>query len=295
MSFQFLGHYLLGRGVVTQAQIDEASAYQSEANRRLGDLAVESGLLTPPQVDEILDHQRETDLNFGTLAVNLGFVRRRDLDALLFRQQVHMVHLGEALLTLGHLTVRQFCDCLNDYAALESARKDALARLFEGHCAREALTSLVDTLERAFLRFAHCPLKAQASLDDLALEALPLHHTLEIPLNSGSAMRFTLHLGRDMLDAMSTAGRCGGGESGRTPEEALAAVLDILEIIGRYLCSSIKARELPAPDCPSGVPDPGGRGELREGCLRLQLACPVASVGLTVALVTNRDKPEESA
>jgi len=295
MSFQFLGHFLLERGVVTQAQIDEAAAYQSEANRRLGDLAMESGLLTLAQVDEILERQRETDLNFGTLAVTLGFVSRSALDALLFRQQVHMVHLGEALLTLGHLTVRQFCDCLNDYAARETARKDALARLFEGHCAREPLEALVDTLERAFLRFAHCPLKAQAYLDDLALEALPLHHTLEIPLNSSSAMRFTLHIGRDMLDAMGTAGRCGSSESGRTPEEALAAVLDILEIIGRYLCLSIGARDLPAPDCPSGVPDPSGKGEVREGCLRLQLACPVACVGLTVALVTNRDKPEESA
>lgn len=293
MSFQFLGHYLLERGVVSQTQIDEAAAYQAEANRRLGDLAVERGLLTPAQVDEILERQRETDLNFGTLAVSLGFVRRRDMDALLFRQQVHMVHLGEALLTLGHLTIRQFCDCLNDYAALESARKDALARLFQGHCAREALTSLVDTLERAFLRFAHCPLKAQAYLDDLALEALPLHHTLEIPLNSGSTMRFTLHIGRDMLNAIGTACR-RGEESGSTPEEALAAVLDILDIIGRYLCTSIKAHELPAPDCPSGIPDPSGKGELRDGCLRLQLACPVACVGLTVALVTNRDNPEES-
>jgi len=293
MSFQFLGHYLLGRGVVTQAQIDEAAAYQAEANRRLGDMAVEGSLLTPAQVDEILERQRETDLNFGTLAVSLGFVRRRDLDALLFRQQVHMVHLGEALLTLGHLTVRQFCDCLNDYAALESARKDALTRLFEGHCAREALMSLVDTLERAFLRFAHCPLKAQAYLDDLALEALPLHHTMEIPLNAGSSMRFTLHIGRDMLDAIGTACR-RDGESGGTPEEALAEVLDILDIIGIYLCSSIKAHELPAPDCPSGIHDPSGKGELHEGCLRLQLACPVACVGLTVALVTNRDNLEES-
>lgn len=294
MNFQFLGHYLLGRGVVTQAQIDEATAYQAEANRRLGDLAVESGVLSVAQVAEIIEHQRESDITFGTLAVSLGFVKRRDMDALLFRQQVHMVHLGEALLTLGHLTVSQFCDCLNDYAALESTRKEALARLFEGHCAREELTSLVDTLERAFLRFAHCPMKAQAYLDDLALEALPLHHTLEIPLNPTSTMRFTLHIGRDMLDAIGRT--CGSsGESKRTPEEALATVLDILEIIGRYLCSSIKPRELPPPSCPSGVPDPAGKGELREDCLRLQLACPQACLGLTAALVINRDTMEESA
>jgi len=294
MSFQFLGHYLLGRGVVTQAQIDEAMAYQAEANRRLGDLAVESGLLTMAQVHEILERQRETDIAFGTLAVSLGFVKRRDMDALLFRQQVHLVHLGEALLTLGHLTASQFCDSLTDYSALESARKDALSRLFEGHCAREELIVLVDTLERAFLRFAHCSLKAHAYLDDQTLERLPLHHTLEIPLNPASTMRFTLHIGRDMLDAIGTA--CGrDGETRRTPEEALAAVLDILEIIGRYLCSSIKPRTLPPPDCSSGVPDPDGKGELRDGCLRLQLACPMACVGLTAALVTNRDIMEESA
>ncbi|MFP5223311.1 MAG: hypothetical protein ACLGSA_13550 [Acidobacteriota bacterium] len=294
MSFQFLGHYLLGRGVVTQAQIDEAAAYQAEANRRLGDLAVESGVLTPGQVEEILARQRETDLTFGMLAVSLGFARRRDMDALLFRQQVHLVHLGEALLTLGHLNTRQFCECLNDYAALEKAREAALAKLFEGHCASAALETLVDTLERAFLRFAHLPLKAKAALDERLLESLPLQHTLQIPLDAHTAMRFTLHLGREMLDALSqTRTRGDGGE--RTPEEALADVLDILGIIGRYLCTTVVTRMRPVPACPSAPDGQRIGGDSGKACLRLQLACPVACVGLTVALVTNRENPEVSA
>lgn len=294
MSFQFLGHYLLGRGVVTQAQIDEATAYQAEANRRLGDLAVESGLLTPAQVDEILARQRETDLTFGMLAVSLGFVRRRDMDALLFRQQINLVHLGEALLTLGHLTTRQFCEYLNDYSILEKSREEGLAKLFEEHCARATLETLVDTLERAFLRFAHLPLKAKAALDDQLLESLPLHHTLQIPLDADTVMNFTLHLGREMLDALSkTRARGSGGE--RSPEEALADVLDILGIIGRYLCTTVASRMPSIPACPSG-PDMQRNGEdPGKACLRLQLACPVARVGLTVALVANREKPEVSA
>lgn len=290
MSFQFLGHYLLRNGVVTQSQVDEAVAHQAEANRRLGDMAVERGLLSPQQVDEILSNQRDTDLSFGQLAVTLGFVSKRDMDSLLFRQQVHQVHLGEALLILGHLTPQQFCQHLDAFAAQEKARKEALDRLFSGHCAREALETLSAALERAFLRFARCPLKAQGALDGKTLADMPLHHSLSIPLDQDSVLHFTLHLGEDMLKVLDDEAR-RRGRAPKSSDDALREVLDILDIIGRYLCSSLGARSLPPPNCPMADVPPGEIGE--NACLRMLLACPLASVGLTVSIIS-RSKTQEA-
>jgi hypothetical protein len=294
MSFHFLGHHLLRAGVVTQGQLDMALAHQATANRRLGDLAVERGLLTPGQVQEILSRQREADLSFGMLAVSLGYVSKRDMDALLFRQQVHLVHLGEALLTLGFLTPEQFCEQLNVYAAQEKAREAEMDRLFAGHCARTVLEALVDALEKAFLRFAHCPLKAQGRLPDDALEAMPLHHSLDLPLAGGAFLRFTLHLGTDMLAVLGEAARRNGRHASQ-PDDALQEVLDILGIIGRYLCSSLDPHALPPPACSPAPTPASGEEAPGAGCLRMLLACPAASVGLTVGLVPNNQPLETPA
>lgn len=264
MSYQFLGNYLLERGLATQAQIDEAAARQADNNRLLGHMAVEAGLLTPEQVDELFAIQRGADQSFGSIAVARGLVSRKDMDTLLFRQSVRRTHLGEALLELGHLTPEQFSGALEDYCARESARRDAVAALLGRWGAGAA--GLVEALEKAFLRFARCPLKAMGPLGEDDLAAMAYAFDSSIPLEDGRIFGFTLHLGADML---ATLGRSASDED--LPEqEAEQCVRDVLAVICRYLRGA-------APRWRAHFW--GARGG---GPLRLKLACPVAGMGLTM-------------
>lgn len=275
MSVHFLGSYLLERGIVTQTQIDEAAAHQEKANRRLGDLAVDAGLLTPDQVETVLTTQRETDLNFGALAVAMGFVSRHAMDALLFRQHVHQVHLGEALLTLGHLTPEQFGESLDGYSHSENERRDALDKLFEGHCGRLSLRELVASLERAFLRFARCPLKAHRAMKEADLARLPYRFTSELPGCEGTLLRFCLHMDEQMVAAINKAAT---GQDTR-PEGCDLGVREMIGIIGHYLRKSFREqwpRQWRCEYASGGETFPPG------DCLRLLLACPKTRVGLSI-------------
>lgn len=287
MNFQFLGSFLLGLGVVTQAQIDEAMAYQADSNRRLGDLAVEAGMLTPEQVEDVLDRQRATDRSFGGLAVSLGYISQRRMDELLFRQKVRQVHLGEALLALGHLTAEQFSRCLEMHAAQEKQRLAVLDGMLSSHCGRRVLGELVSALERAFQRFAHCPLKAQGVLDDLRLNSLTQNASSEVTIAGLGTVRFTLRLGPEMMDIMAAA----LAEDDLIGKDIGVAVDDLLGIICCYLEKSL-AKACSAGSCamslPPGTPPVGD-------CLRLRLACPEADLGLIAAFIPESLPKEVSA
>lgn len=287
MNFQFLGTFLLDRGIVTQAQIDEATAYQADVNRRLGDMAVEAGLLSPEQVEKVLHLQRETDMSFGALAVAKGFVSTRDMDSLLFRQHVHQVHLCEALLALKHLTPEQFCESLARYTAQEDSRRAALKELFLRHCGEGCMEGLVSATERAFLRFAHCPLKAQGPAAAEELEAMPYRFGSEIPCPGGRKLGLRLYLGADMLAVLNpeTAGS-------RVPDSQVhEAVRPMFEIICRYLRKSMgPGNGFPGP-CPAAESGESAAGGER---LMLRLACPKAAIGLSVQLLAAGELPDTS-
>ena len=315
MNHLFLGSFLKGEGLVSEDQILEAAAHQAESNRRLGDLAVEAGLLTPAQVEELLSLQRETDMAFGVLAVSRGFVTKRHMDELLFRQQVHQIHLGEALLSLGHLSPEQFSDGLTRYHELKKAQRRNLEELFGTSNCPAAVGELVQALERAFLRFAACPLKAQGAMATDLDAAFTETRAMLIVAPDGASLHLELSFGPEML-ALLRARRAGGGGTGGAhgaggTDESLAFLEELMEVIRAYLQKALARhaqRRLtpePSPDiqglawppgaCSGGgdssgpagstLPDPssvhapvGGR------CLRLLLACPAAPVGLTVTV-----------
>jgi len=275
MNALFLGSFLQEQGLVTQAQVEEAAAFQADANRRLGDLAVEAGLLTPEQVETVLAMQRVTDLSFGALAVASGFVARRDMDALVFRQHVNQVHLGEALLMLGYLTPEQFAVSLDRYAALERQRQAGLDRLLQGHCGRVSLPGFVAKLERAFLRFAHCPLKAQGGLSESSLASLGNTFSASLAMGDSAVLHYTLFLGEDMLAIL----RAAAAARDTAPPDPQDPIEGLLAVIGRYLHGCLDQNPDAKITCER---DPSMASGFPEDCLRLSLACPGTFIGLSV-------------
>jgi len=275
MGSHFLGHYLMERGVADTGQIEQAAAYQSASNRKLGDLAVEAGLLSPDQVEELLALQRETDLSFGQLAVDRGFVTRREMNDLLFRQQVRQCHLGEALLTLGHITPEQFSDCLEQYSAQERERARNLDALYRQTGEHEAVSGLVSALERAFLRFARCPLKAQGTMSEEELVAYPCSFEATVPLSGGRELSYTLSLGPDMVEVLRRA-VSEKAPPGAVPGESLR---ELMGLVCRYPLACAREKRCR----PGGRSGPG---------LILKLACPKAGVGLRLSPVPEAAEEE---
>lgn len=267
MNTLFLGQYLLETGLATQSQIDEARTYQTDTNRRLGDLAVEAGLLEPGQVDDLLALQRETDMPFGNLAVSRGYVSKGDLDSLLFRQKVHQVHLGEALLVLGHLDTNDFSRALEEYSRLEGERLRALDALLAPLPERRFHAALIETLEKGFLRFADCPLKAQGGITREALAAMSFVHTCVVAAEKGPGFHISLHLSPSMLEDIHAK----RGRAGQTPEQT---VREMMTILCGYLRQTI-ARISSRPQAGDGKPGPAA--------LYLKFACPRAEAGLVAS------------
>lgn len=287
MSSHCLGHYLLEHGVADSGQIEEAAAFQASSNRRLGDLAVEAGLLSPAQVEELLVLQRETDMSFGELAVARGWVPRREMHTLLFRQRVRQFHLGEALLTLGHITPEQFSNCLEAYAALKRGRAQELEELYRSTGLPDAVSGLVSALERAFLRFARCPLKAQGLMPGEELESYPLSRDASVPLGGGRELAYTLRLGPEMIRVL---GQAAGDRTGQC-EEADVAVRNLMDMICLYPRACAKQGRLTPPPrefAGRAVPADGGHS-----AIILKLACPKASAGLLIRAVQAVQATEE--
>jgi len=275
VSSHCLGHYLLERGVADAEQIEEAAAFQARSNRRLGDLAVEAGLLSPAQVEELLALQRETDMSFGELAVARGWVPRREMNDLLFRQQVRQYHLGEALLTLGHITPEQFSSCLEAYSRLKRGRALELEGLYRSTGFPEAVAGLVSALERAFLRFARCPLKAQGAMSAEESKSYPLSRDASVPLGGGGELACALLLGPEMLGVLGKAAS-DRARAGEGTDEAVQGLIDMIRLYPRACARDGRLTQATSfAGCPA-LPD-GDRS-----AIILKLACPKAAAGLRV-------------
>ncbi|MGP3791248.1 hypothetical protein [Pseudomonas sp. B392_1p] len=66
-----LGHILLTKGLINQAQLDSAIRMQTESGRRLGEILVQQGLLTNRQLSSSLSKQSRLRLAAGLIAVLL--------------------------------------------------------------------------------------------------------------------------------------------------------------------------------------------------------------------------------
>ena len=67
MYTQFLGNYLLQKGIVTQEQLFDAMARLSQTHIKLGTIAIHEGLMTANEVDECLYVQTREDKRFGEI------------------------------------------------------------------------------------------------------------------------------------------------------------------------------------------------------------------------------------
>ena len=115
MSKNFFGSFLVEKKVLTQKQLDSATAYQKQHNILLGNLAVKKEYMTPEQVKEVISLQKKSDLKFGNLAVEKNYLTSTKLRELLKLQADNYLFLGEAIVKKGILNGKIINEYINEY------------------------------------------------------------------------------------------------------------------------------------------------------------------------------------
>jgi hypothetical protein len=155
----FLGRFLVERGVVTEAQLEDGLRFQRENNRRIGEVAMDRGALTPEQVLAIRERQRDDPRLFGDIAVRERCLSRRDLDALLFLQKVQHAYLGEALFMRGHIDREGYQALMGRHFPLGAQGKLPLRYLQDFFVDNKVAETLFAALAGAVRRCAGQPLE----------------------------------------------------------------------------------------------------------------------------------------
>ncbi|MCB9557760.1 MAG: hypothetical protein H6707_16740 [Deltaproteobacteria bacterium] len=153
MRADFLGQFLLRRGVISEAQLEQAVEKQRQSNMRIGDLAVDSGKMTVAQAEMIAAKQRQIDKRFGEIAREAGLLSEDDLSFLLDDQRRRRLKIGAALVAIGALTEQQLDKELEAFFTQQTDAQQAIDRA-ERHSqiariSRRAAEALISLLTRA--------------------------------------------------------------------------------------------------------------------------------------------------
>lgn len=279
---QFFGQFLIDRGAVTAAALEDALAYQAAVNVPLGALALSKGLLSERQVLLVHTEQRRSDRRFGELAVQLGFLKRSQLDDLLREQAEARILIGEALVQKGHLTRAALDEAFNVYRAEQArAEEEARSALTTAPFAA-AVEAAVDVTMRLLLRLGSLSAKLTRVGWDRPLDLQD--HVFWQPVSGEQPFTYalslssahTLLLGRRMLEPLQGAD---------VPEAVDALVLDVMREFVNIVVTQVCARlardgRRYVPGAPELTPLPAQRGQR----VVVELVLPQGVVGVAIDL-----------
>lgn len=115
MFTQFLGNYLLQKGLVTQDQLFNAMSRLSQTHIKLGTIAIHEGLMTANEVDECLYIQTREDKRFGEIAIARGYLTDEQVTDLLSKQTPDYILLGQNLVEDGVISYEDLERIIFDY------------------------------------------------------------------------------------------------------------------------------------------------------------------------------------
>ncbi len=115
MFTQFLGNYLLQKGIVTREQLFNAMSRLSQTHIKLGTIAIHQGLMTANEVDECLYVQTREDKRFGEIAVDRGYLTDGQVAELLSIQTPDYILLGQNLVDDGIISYEELERIIFDY------------------------------------------------------------------------------------------------------------------------------------------------------------------------------------
>ncbi|WP_312337759.1 chemotaxis protein CheX [Anaerospora hongkongensis] len=115
MISQVFAQYLVNKGLLTPAEIQEALESRRTVQAKLGVVAINQGYLTAEQVEEIHQLQFRIDKRFGEIAVSEHYLSQEQLAALLAEQGNDYLNFGQALVDKGFLSLETLENVITAY------------------------------------------------------------------------------------------------------------------------------------------------------------------------------------
>lgn len=280
----FLGQFLVSKGLIKEDQLEDALEYQRKRNRPIGALAVGKGYLTEAQVEEILAEQRRFDKFFGQIAREKGLLTEDQVDELLALQRESKVLLGEALLALNYMDDSQFVPALNEFAKLQSALENASRDLVYSTGHSEYLMVVLEGAQHAFNRFAGIHVKLHSVCDGPESVAADHVSAFEVKLLDDLALEFALAMSGKMAETVLANNRLCAGGSGK--ENDVFCSLD--KVVRRYVCERLGFRGFEVHEA-RNLPEGPNAGQER---LWLLLTCQYGDFALGFRVYDARESGE---
>ncbi|MBP5596149.1 MAG: chemotaxis protein CheX [Pseudobutyrivibrio sp.] len=292
MFTQFLGNYLLQKGIVTQDQLFNAMARLSQTHIKLGTIAIHEGLMTANEVDECLYIQTREDKRFGEIAVSRGYLSDEQVSELLSKQTPDYILLGQNLVEDGVISYEDLERIIFEY------KSDT--ELYDLELDVENSTLIKSIIEKFFLvaempttdlNIMYLELMFNSLIRFIGEDFSPLTPMIvdEYPITFGvsqaviSDKDYITHIDCDRETAIAFASRYAKEEFSEFNEYVVAALEDFLNLHnGLYI---VNASNQQSKDIELAPPEITEEGVLMgvNNCVDFPVAYPFGIVHLIVS------------
>ncbi|MBR5637923.1 MAG: chemotaxis protein CheX [Pseudobutyrivibrio sp.] len=239
MYTQFLGNYLLQKGIVTQEQLFNAMSRLSQTHIKLGTIAMHEGLMTANEVDECLYVQTREDKRFGEIAVERGYLEESQVSELLSKQTPDFILLGQNLVEDGVFSYEELERIIFDYKneselydlSLDVENQEAVQNIISKFFLMAEMPTndlnlmYLELMFNSLIRFIG---EDFSPLSPMVLEEFPI--TFGVSQSVVSDHDFITHLDCDREAAIAFASRYAKEDFNEFNEYIVAALEDFLNL-----------------------------------------------------------------
>ncbi|MCR5416978.1 MAG: chemotaxis protein CheX [Pseudobutyrivibrio sp.] len=240
MYTQFLGNYLLQRGIITQEQLFAAMSRLSKTRLKLGTIAITEGLMTANEVDECLFVQTREDKRFGEIAVERGYLTEEQVSSLINKQTPDFILLGQTLVEDGAFTNEDLERIIFDYKneselydiSLDIENQDAIASIIENYFKvtetkpHKLNIMYLELMFNSLIRFVG---EDFTPLTPMVLDEYPI--TFGVSQSLKTKYEHITHIDTDRETAIAFASRYANEEFTEFNEYVIAALEDFLNLL----------------------------------------------------------------
>jgi len=239
MYTQFLGNYLLQKGLVNQEQLFNAMSRLSQTHIKLGTIAIHESLMTAKEVDECLYVQTREDKRFGEIAVERGYLTEEQVTELLSKQTPDFILLGQNLVEDGVFSYEELERILFEYKGdaelydldLDVENKEAVDNIISNFFlyaempVNETNVMYLRLMFNSLIRFVG---EDFSPLTPMVLDEFPI--TFGVSQKIFSDREYSTHLDCDRETAIAFASRYAKEDFCEFDEYVIAALEDFLNL-----------------------------------------------------------------
>ena len=239
MYTQFLGNYLLQKGIVNQEQLFSAMSRLSQTHIKLGTIAIHEGLMTANEVDECLYVQTREDKRFGEIAIERGYLEEAQVQELLSKQTPDFILLGQNLVEDGVFSYEELERIIFDYKneaelydlSLDVENQEAIQSIISKFFLMAEMPTndlnlmYLELMFNSLIRFIG---EDFSPLSPMVLEEFPI--TFGVSQGISSDREFITHIDCDRETAIAFSSRYAKEDFNEFNEYIVAALEDFLNL-----------------------------------------------------------------